>query len=84
MEEMHISDDDLERYSLNVVTGAELEWLTEHLLWCTSCIERAEQTKNYVDEMRAVLSQLNEESPLKPGIANRPTIVEQTPARTRS
>ena len=49
----HISDHDLERYYLGMVTDeAELAPLEEHLLWCTWCVERAEQTQDYVDAMR--------------------------------
>ena len=49
----HISDHDLERYYLGMVTEeSELAALEEHLLWCTSCVERAEETQDYVDAMR--------------------------------
>lgn len=49
----HISDDDLEGYYLGMVTKEEeLGPLEEHLLWCTSCVERAEETQDYVDAMR--------------------------------
>jgi hypothetical protein len=49
----HISDYDLERYYLGMVTEEnELAVLEEHLLWCTSCVERAEETQDYVDAMR--------------------------------
>ena len=49
----HISDHDLERYYLGMVTREEeLAALEEHLLWCHPCIERAEETQNYVDAMR--------------------------------
>ena len=52
----HISDHDLERYYLGMVTDeAELVPLEEHLLWCPSCVERAEQTQDYVDAMRVGL-----------------------------
>jgi len=49
----HISDHDLERYYLGMVTDeGELASLEEHLLWCAWCVERAEQTQDYVDVMR--------------------------------
>ena len=51
----HISDHDLERYYLGMVTEEEeLATLEEHLLWCPSCVERAEEAQDYVDAMRVV------------------------------
>lgn len=53
----HISDHDLERYHLGMVTGeTELDLLEEHLLGCPKCAERAEKSAAYVDAMRAALS----------------------------
>lgn len=50
----HISDEDLERYYLGMVTDeSELASLEEHLLACPSCVERAEEAQDYVDAMRA-------------------------------
>jgi hypothetical protein len=52
----HISDDDLERHYLGMIPeGPELTALEEHLLVCRECIERAEETKAWVDAIRAVL-----------------------------
>jgi len=52
----HISDHDLERYYLGMVTDEqELAHLEEHILCCASCTERAEQTQDYVDAMRIAL-----------------------------
>jgi len=49
----HISDHDLERYYLGMVTDEEeLALLEEHLLWCVQCVEQAEETQDYVDAMR--------------------------------
>ena len=49
----HISDHDLERYYLGMVTDeAELAPLEEHFLWCARCVERAEQTQDYIDAFR--------------------------------
>ena len=40
----HISDYDLERYHLGMVKDeAELALLEEHLLWCPTCVKRAEE-----------------------------------------
>ena len=42
-----------ERYYLGMVTREEeLARLEEHLLWCHSCVERAEETQDYVDTIR--------------------------------
>lgn len=53
---MHISDHDLERYYLGMVTDeAELAPLEQHFLACAFCAERAEQAQNYVDAMRVAM-----------------------------
>jgi hypothetical protein len=50
----HIDDHDLERYHLGLVTDeTELAALEEHLLWCGSCVDRAEAAAQYVDVVRA-------------------------------
>ena len=52
----HITDHDLERYYLGMVTQEEeLAPLEEHLLWCHSCVERAKETEDYVDLMRLAI-----------------------------
>lgn len=49
----HISDDDLERYYLGMITDeAELAPLEEHLLWCHACQDRAQEVQDYVDLLR--------------------------------
>ena len=55
----HISDHDLERYHLGMVTDeAELALLEEHLLWCGCCIDLAEAAAQYVDTVRAAACRL--------------------------
>jgi hypothetical protein len=50
----HISDHDLEGYHLGmVVDEANLAPLEEHLLACPKCVERAEESADYVDAIRA-------------------------------
>ena len=50
----HISDHDLERYHLGmVVDEAELAAVEEQLLACPRCVERAEESADYVDAIRA-------------------------------
>lgn len=55
----HISDHNLERYYLGMVSDeAELASLEEHLLSCDWCAERAEQAQDYVDAMRRAILEL--------------------------
>lgn len=49
----HLSDDDLERYSLNALPEPRLAEAEEHLLVCPECRERVEETDAYVAGMRA-------------------------------
>jgi hypothetical protein len=53
----HISDHDLARYYLGMMRDneAELAPLEEHLLMCEACVDRAEDTQDYVDVMRVGL-----------------------------
>jgi len=52
----HITDHDLERYHLGMITEeAELAPLEEHLLACPACAERAELVADYVDSMRRAI-----------------------------
>ena len=57
----HISNHDLERYHLGIVTDdAELARLEEHLLWCGACVDCAEAAAQYVDTVRAAACRLPE------------------------
>jgi anti-sigma factor RsiW len=49
----HISDHDLERYHLGMITEPELAPLEEHILACPECAGRAEEAAAYVDSIRA-------------------------------
>jgi len=52
----HVSDENLERYYLGMVTDeSELGALEEHLLACSWCVQRAETAQDYVDAMRAAI-----------------------------
>jgi hypothetical protein len=52
----HISDDDLERYHLGMISeDAELAKIEEQILACAGCAERAEQAADYVDLMRRTI-----------------------------
>jgi hypothetical protein len=57
----HISDHDLERHYLGMVTvEADLALIEEHLLWCSQCATRAEKSDAYVDAMRVGMLQFDE------------------------
>ena len=50
----HISDHDLERFHLGMVKAeTELATIEDHLLWCSTCVNRAEEYAEYVDDIRA-------------------------------
>src|SRR5690349_9867449 len=50
----HIDDHDLERYHLGMVKDEnKLTALEGHLLWCESCVDRAEEVARYVDAIRS-------------------------------
>jgi len=52
----HISAHDLERYQLGMVTDeGELAALEKHYLGCPECAERAEESAQYVDTIRAAI-----------------------------
>jgi hypothetical protein len=52
----HISDHDLERYHLGMVTDeTELARLEEHYLGCPECAKQAEESATYVDDIRAAI-----------------------------
>ena len=56
----HISDDNLERYYLGMVKSeSELAPLEEHLLACSSCVDRAERVQEQVDAIRAAIIEGN-------------------------
>ena len=59
MPNKHLSDHDLERYYLGMVTKEdELAPLEEHLLACPFCVARAEETQDYVDDVRVAAIRL--------------------------
>jgi hypothetical protein len=58
----HITDHDLERYYLGmVIDKTKLAALEEHILACVSCAERADDTQQNVDAMRAASLDFEEE-----------------------
>jgi hypothetical protein len=57
MENHHESDDGLELYALDRLSGAEVIRVEEHLLVCEPCRERLEQNAAFAFTMRDVLRQ---------------------------
>jgi hypothetical protein len=56
MKHRHLSDYDLERYHLGMVTARrELKLIEEHYLGCRHCARRAEEVAKYVDALRAAI-----------------------------
>jgi hypothetical protein len=56
----HLSDHDLERFHLGMVNAeGEAAVIEEHLLWCSLCIEAAEEAAEYVELIRTRLIQGN-------------------------
>lgn len=55
----HIPEHDLERFLLGMVKDeSELELLEQHLLVCAECIDRADETQQYVETMKTALARL--------------------------
>ena len=56
MNGLHICEHDLERYHLGMVLEeSELGALEEHLLACSDCVYRAEETDRTIDLIRRTL-----------------------------
>ena len=49
----HISEDDLERYAMQRISGAESGPLEEHLLICLECQDRIQSEIDFVIAMRS-------------------------------
>ena len=79
----HISDRDMERFILGMVKDeAELESLEQHLLVCGPCIERAEETRQYVGTMKTALVRRRRPTSRRRGILRRlVNTVDLSPSR---
>ena len=55
----HPEEDLLERYSLDLVSGEELQSFEEHLLICEECQDRLTESDAYVRAMRAATAELS-------------------------
>jgi len=56
----HVTDELLELYSLDRLSGADLERIEEHLLVCPECRERLKETDAFVKAMRGALEKTTE------------------------
>ena len=57
----HLSEYDLERYHLGMIENeAEVAWVEEHYLACPRCARAAERAADYVDAMRAAMTEFPE------------------------
>ena len=57
----HMSDDQIERYSMGAVSEAELEPVEEHLLICEACQNRVTENDLYVAAMQGAGNELRHE-----------------------
>jgi hypothetical protein len=53
----HITEDDLELYSMGRLVGAQLEQVEEHLLVCQGCQERLLETDEFIAAFRAAVKE---------------------------
>ena len=56
----HISEDDLEQYTMRTMPEADLDHLDGHLLICSECRDRLVETEQYVAAIRAAAVRLRE------------------------
>ena len=56
----HVSEDDLERYTMRTLPATELDRLKEHLLICSACRDRLQTTYEYVMAMRSAARKIRE------------------------
>ena len=60
---LHTSDDALERYVLRGLDEPEVAKLEEHLLVCSTCQARLEETESFIITMRRAAGKLRAEPP---------------------
>jgi hypothetical protein len=54
--EIHLSSDDLEGYSMETASNADLERVEEHLLYCQQCQDEMVLTDQYIRAMKGALA----------------------------
>jgi len=57
----HASEDELEAYALGTLSGGELESFEEHLLICSFCRQRLNQTEAFIRVFRAAADRIEKE-----------------------
>jgi len=60
---LHASDDTLERYVLRGLDDPEVAKMEEHLLVCSTCQARLEETESFIIAMRSAAGKLRAEPP---------------------
>ena len=63
----HISEDALEQYAMQTHPESACETLEEHLLVCSECQERLDQTERYVTAMRLAAQKIRREKKVANG-----------------
>lgn len=54
MQDVHLSDSDLERYVTGLIHHeAELVWIEQHLYSCPDCVQRMENMQDSADPLQA-------------------------------
>jgi anti-sigma factor RsiW len=48
MTETHLQDDELEEYILGILPPARLDPVEEHILFCSACLDRAEEIESFI------------------------------------
>lgn len=66
--EYHLTDDEIEGYSMGALSGAELDRGEEHLLICESCRQRVGESDAYVAAMKRASERLREPKPRRWGL----------------
>lgn len=63
--EFCLSEQEIEDYLFNRLSGVTREAVEEHLLFCQSCLARVEEEERYIDAARAAAEKLETESLLR-------------------
>jgi anti-sigma factor RsiW len=62
----HVHDDVLERYAMQRLSVEESEAVEDHLALCEHCLNRLDETTDYVGDIRRALSVTGPQSAMKP------------------
>jgi hypothetical protein len=67
----HITEDDLEKYAMRTLLGAESGLLEGHLLACSECRDRVQTEIDFVTAMRGVAAEIREQGREPDGVEER-------------